>query len=56
MKELGKIRNDVVGSLLRPTKLKDARNQYDEGKLTIEQLREIEDQAIRLLEMLKRER
>ena len=47
MKELGKIRNDVVGSLLRPTKLKDARNQYDEGKLTIEQLREIEDQAIR---------
>jgi 5-methyltetrahydropteroyltriglutamate--homocysteine methyltransferase len=47
MKELGKIRNDVVGSLLRPTKLKDARNQYDEGKLTLEQLREIEDQAIR---------
>ena len=47
MKELGKIRNDVVGSLLRPTKLKDARNQYDEGKLTLEQLRDIEDQAIR---------
>jgi len=47
MKELGKIRHDVVGSLLRPTKLKDARNQYDEGKLTLEQLREIEDQAIR---------
>ena len=47
MKELAKIRNDVVGSLLRPAKLKDARNHYDEGKLTLEQLREIEDQAIR---------
>lgn len=47
MKELAKIRNDVVGSLLRPAQLKDARNQYDEGKLTLEQLREIENQAIR---------
>jgi 5-methyltetrahydropteroyltriglutamate--homocysteine methyltransferase len=47
MKELAKIRNDVVGSLLRPAKLKDARNHFDEGKLTLEQLREIEDQAIR---------
>ena len=47
MNELGKIRNDVVGSLLRPAKLKEARNRYDDGKLTLEQLREIEDQAIR---------
>ena len=47
MNELAKIRNDVVGSLLRPAKLKEARNQYDEGKLPLEQLREIEDQAIR---------
>jgi 5-methyltetrahydropteroyltriglutamate--homocysteine methyltransferase len=47
MKDLAKIRNDVVGSLLRPAKLKDARNHYDEGKLTLEQLRQIEDQAIR---------
>ena len=47
MDELAKIRNDVVGSLLRPAKLKEARNQYDEGKLPLEQLREIEDQAIR---------
>ena len=47
MKELAKIRNDVVGSLLRPAKLKDSRNHFDEGKLTLEQLREIEDQAIR---------
>ncbi|HSQ14345.1 MAG TPA: hypothetical protein VLM90_15045, partial [Candidatus Deferrimicrobium sp.] len=47
MKELAKIRNDVVGSLLRPAKLKDARNRYDDGKLTLEQLREIENEAIR---------
>jgi len=47
MKELAKIRNDVVGSLLRPAKLKDARNHYDEDKLTLEELRRTEDQAIR---------
>ena len=47
MKEFAKIRNDVVGSLLRPAKLKAARQQYDEGKLTLEQLRALEDQAIR---------
>jgi 5-methyltetrahydropteroyltriglutamate--homocysteine methyltransferase len=46
-KQLAKIRNDVVGSLLRPAKLKAARVQYDEGALTLEQLREIEDQGIR---------
>src|SRR4249920_2118721 len=53
MKELAKIRNDVVGSLLRPAKLKDSRNHFDEGKLTLEQLREIEDQAIRDAVVLK---
>ncbi len=47
MKELAKIRNDVVGSLLRPAALKAARQQYDEGKLTLEQLRALEDRAIR---------
>jgi 5-methyltetrahydropteroyltriglutamate--homocysteine methyltransferase len=47
MKELGQIRNDVVGSLLRPAKLKQARDRYDEGKLTLDELREIEDQMIR---------
>lgn len=47
MKALAKIRNDVVGSLLRPAKLKEARNQYDDGRLTLEQLHELEDQAIR---------
>ena len=47
MKELATVRNDVVGSLLRPAQLKAARSQYDEGTLTLEQLRQIEDQGIR---------
>jgi methionine synthase II (cobalamin-independent) len=47
MKELAKIRNDVVGSLLRPAPLKDARVRYDEAKITLEELRQIEDQNIR---------
>ena len=33
MKDLVEIRNDVVGSLLRPAGLKQARQRYDEGKL-----------------------
>jgi 5-methyltetrahydropteroyltriglutamate--homocysteine methyltransferase len=47
MKELATVRNDVVGSLLRPAQLKAARQQFDEGGLSLEQLRQIEDQGIR---------
>jgi 5-methyltetrahydropteroyltriglutamate--homocysteine methyltransferase len=47
MKELATIRNDVVGSLLRPAKLKQARVSYDEGRLSTSELRAIEDQCIR---------
>jgi 5-methyltetrahydropteroyltriglutamate--homocysteine methyltransferase len=47
MKELATIRNDVVGSLLRPTKLKKARAEYDQDKISLDQLRQIEDQSIR---------
>ena len=47
MKELAKIRNDVVGSLLRPAALKQARVRYDEGKISLDELRQIEDQNIR---------
>ena len=47
MKELANIRNDVVGSLLRPAKLKEARMSYDEGRLSATELRAIEDQCIR---------
>ncbi len=47
MKELATVRNDVVGSLLRPAQLKAARQQFDEGALSLERLRQIEDQGIR---------
>ena len=46
MKNLAEIRNDVVGSLLRPISLKEARIRYDEGKMTLAQFRQVEDQAI----------
>ena len=47
MKDLAEIRNDVVGSLLRPAGLKQARQRYDVGKLSAEDLRELEDREIR---------
>ena len=47
MKDLAKIRSDVVGSLLRPPRLKAARMSFDEGKLAINVFREIEDEEIR---------
>jgi len=47
MKELAKIRSDVVGSLLRPASLKNARLRCDEGKISLEDLRKMEDEAIR---------
>ena len=47
MKELAKIRNDVVGSLLRPAELKQARQRFDEGQLSREELRQVEDREIR---------
>jgi 5-methyltetrahydropteroyltriglutamate--homocysteine methyltransferase len=47
MKELAKIRNDVVGSLLRPARLKELRAGFDDGKITYEALRQVEDEEIR---------
>lgn len=38
---------DHVGSLLRPESLKKARKEYKEGRLTLEQLREIETKEIK---------
>jgi 5-methyltetrahydropteroyltriglutamate--homocysteine methyltransferase len=40
-------RADHVGSFLRPKRLLDARQQRQEGKITAEQLRAVEDDAIR---------
>ena len=46
MKLLTRIRNDVIGSLLRPAKLKEARARYDQGLISIEQFRSLEDQCV----------
>ncbi|WP_087973468.1 5-methyltetrahydropteroyltriglutamate--homocysteine S-methyltransferase [Oceanobacillus rekensis] len=42
-------RNDIVGSFLRPKAIKEAREAVKEGKMSIENLREIENQAIKEL-------
>ena len=47
MSDLRTIRTDVVGSLLRPEAVKDARARFDEGKLDAAELRALEDQAVR---------
>lgn len=47
MKDLAKIRNDVVGSLLRPERLKRAHQDYDDAQIGKETLRDIEDEEIR---------
>jgi 5-methyltetrahydropteroyltriglutamate--homocysteine methyltransferase len=47
MKDLTKIRTDVVGSLLRPAYLKQARLSFDAGTVSAQELRLIEDRAVR---------
>ncbi|HEX4043807.1 MAG TPA: hypothetical protein VHY10_19080 [Xanthobacteraceae bacterium] len=44
---LATIRTDVVGSLLRPPAVKEARIAFDEGRVTGQALRAIEDEAVR---------
>src|ERR1700686_5471294 len=44
---LAKIRTDVVGSLLRPQIVKEARIAFDDGKITAAALHAIEDEAVR---------
>src|SRR5262249_13955420 len=44
---LAKIRTDVVGSLLRPQAVKDARIAFDDDKINAEALHAIEDKAVR---------
>jgi 5-methyltetrahydropteroyltriglutamate--homocysteine methyltransferase len=46
-KTLSQVRTDVVGSLLRPGELKQAYAQRDQGKISAEELRQVEDGAIR---------
>src|ERR1700722_13192159 len=44
---LAKIRTAVLGSLLRPEIVKEARIAFDDGKITAEALHAIEDEAVR---------
>ncbi len=39
-------RYDYVGSFLRPAKLKKARRQFDEGNISYDELKKVEDEAI----------
>ena len=48
-------RADHVGSLLRPAYLKEAREQAERGEMTREQLRAVEDRAIREVVKLQEE-
>jgi 5-methyltetrahydropteroyltriglutamate--homocysteine methyltransferase len=47
MKNLAIVRNDVVGSLLRPPRLKEARARFDRGELAPAEWRAIENASIR---------
>ena len=47
MSEIQTIRTDVVGSLLRPAYLIEARKRLEEGKITGDELRATEDRAVR---------
>jgi len=44
---LTKIRTDVVGSLLRPAALREARMRFDDGAIAAAEFHAIEDQAVR---------
>ena len=47
MNDLRKIRTDVVGSLLRPAAVLQARARFDEGRIDAAALSAIEDEAVR---------
>ena len=47
MSELSKIRMDVVGSLLRPQTLKEARRRFDAGEADDDELRRVQEANIR---------
>jgi 5-methyltetrahydropteroyltriglutamate--homocysteine methyltransferase len=47
MADLKTIRSDVVGSLLRPPGLREERIRFDEGQISAEAMRALEDEAVR---------
>src|SRR5437867_1364554 len=46
LKEVSVYRSDVVGSLLRPASLKDARERHERGQITPAEFKAIEDRAV----------
>lgn len=46
MSDLSVIRTDVVGSLLRPEYLCEARQKFDDGTLSVDAYKQLEDQAV----------
>lgn len=48
-------RAEQIGSLKRPTKLLEKRKEFDAGKCTPEELRVVEDEAIRQVIQVQRE-
>jgi 5-methyltetrahydropteroyltriglutamate--homocysteine methyltransferase len=55
MGNLKTIRTDVVGSLLRPAALKDARVRFDEGKISADEFHALEDEAVKSAVRLQEE-
>ncbi len=53
MSELATMRTDVIGSLLRPERLKQARHRFDTGRADAAELRSVEDECIREAVMLQ---
>ena len=47
MNDLATMKTDVVGSLLRPERLKQARHRFDAGEVDTAELRRVEDECIR---------
>jgi len=47
MTDLRTVRTDVVGSLLRPAAVIEARKAFDDGKLDAAGMRAVEDDAVR---------
>lgn len=47
MTELNRIRTDVIGSMLRPAYLKEARRKFDNGEMAADEFHHIEDRAVR---------
>jgi 5-methyltetrahydropteroyltriglutamate--homocysteine methyltransferase len=47
MSDMATMRTDVIGSLLRPERLKQVRQRFDAGEVPAEDLRSVEDECIR---------